>query len=205
MAAFVLTIIFSFKLQLKENEPIALKYTKSHIVKLVFVCLNLLVCGIVMILDFLSKNILDMIGYLIYTFLWAFSILLLRREFKKLGRTSGFLIGFWSFLLLDPLIILLIEVRSDSNRKNSWEILTIINLMLNAFVVILSIAKRIDVHNIYSRSSTTYNQILNSYFPEDVSLEDPEKLWDKWDALAEETVPIVERENIKSIKINNKT
>ena len=74
--------------------------------------------------------------------------------------------------------------------------------MLNAFVVILSIAKRIDVHNIYSRSSTTYNQILNSYFPEDVSLEDPEKLWDKWDALAEETVPIVERENIKSIKIN---
>jgi hypothetical protein len=42
---------------------------------------------------------------------------------------------------------------------------------------------------------------MKSYFLEDESLEDEDQIWDKLDKLADESIPLIERENIKSITV----
>lgn len=168
----------------------------------VFLCIaNSLDCFVVIVEDVVSTDLGNIIENTTYTFLWVFSIMLLRREFVKLGKTTWILLSFYAFMILTPITVLLVDMDSDISISNLRYTLKLISLFLNALLIGFGIIKRTDIGNIYSRSSSAYNQLLKSYFVEDESIEDPEKLWEKWDTLAEETVPIVTRENIKSITI----
>lgn len=135
----------------------------------------------------------------VYTFVWMFSIMLLRREFMKIGQTSCALLSLWLFLLLTPMLILLIGILEIESVSSFRLIATLLKLIFNFFVVSFTLCRRVDIGDIYSRTSSVYNQMVKSYFLEDESVENPDNIWDKWDKLAEESTSLIERENIKSV------
>ena len=148
----------------------------------------------------MEDHLADIIENTTYTFLWSFSILLLRREYVKLGKTSYYLLGFWAFMLITPATVL-VETNVNYSEKSTRYVLKMGSLVINTFLVIFVLMKRTDVEDIHSRSASAYNKLLKSYFVEDESTAGADKLWDKWDSLSDASVPIIERENIKSIFI----
>ena len=136
-----------------------------------------------------------------YTFIWMCSVFILRREYTQMGKNSAALLGFFTFMILTPLIVLLVDTTSGINESNLRYVLMIISLFLNVFLVVFIIVKRIDVDYTKSASSDNYHQLLGSYIVDDESIEDVDKIWEKWDTQAEESVSVIERENIKSINI----
>ena len=148
----------------------------------------------------MEDHLADIIENTTYTFLWSFSILLLRREYVKLGKTSYYLLGFWAFMLITPATVL-VETNVNYSEQSTRYVLKMGSLVINTFLVIFVLMKRTDVEDIHSRSASAYNKLLKSYFVEDESTAGADKLWDKWDSLSDASVPIIERENIKSIFI----
>ena len=193
--------MFSLRKQREEEASISLTYTISHIVKLLAVLLNGCACLIILAMDLVNGNPINIIENTAYTFLWAFSIVLMRREFLKLGKTSNYLLGFWAFMLITPATALLIEMDFNESDKNIRHVLKLASLVINTFLVIFCLIKRTDIEDIYSRSTSAYKKLLKSYFVEEESILSADKLWDKWDNLSDASVPIIERENIKSIFI----
>ena len=192
-------MIFSLRKQKQDEERITLTYTRSHLVKLALAGLNLLTCFIIFIVDLVIGNLGFTIENSTYMFLWMFSIMLLRREFLKTGQTSLALIGFWGFMLITPTIVLILSVLGKADKSMLRSSLVGIKVACNLFIVLVVIVRRVDIGDIYSRTSSVYNQIMKSYFLEDESIEDEDKIWDKFDKLVDESIPLIERENIKSI------
>ena len=133
-----------------------------------------------------------------------FSTMLLRREYTRMGRTSYILIGFWAFMILSPLTVLIFAIISGNHSNEPRYVLKLVSLILNTLLVVFVGLKRIDLENVYSRSTSIYQQLLKTYFIEDESIEEVEHPWDKWDT-QEEEVSIIDRENIKSIFIKGTT
>lgn len=138
-----------------------------------------------------------------YTFLWMFTIMILRREYIKMGKTSLILIIYWFLLLSLPLSSLCFTIYNSNNINSDFRpIAVIISLIFNSALIIFCLIKPIDIGDIYSRSSTAYQQMLKAYFvDEEESLGDPERVWDKFDEVVDRNISIIERENIKSIII----
>jgi hypothetical protein len=178
---------------------ISLRYTKSHLLKLILCLLNFFTSLSLIVADMFSSITSDVVESTIYTFLWMFSIMLLRREYMKMGKTSIILICFWTGMMITPILMFVTDTYAENGIKVRYYMNAII-LILNALVVLVCLFKRVDIGNIYSRSASAYHQLLKSYFVEDESIAE-DKIWEKWDTLAEETTPIVERDNIRSMVI----
>lgn len=160
------------KQQKRDEEKIILKYTKSHVVKFIVAIMNFLVCLVILVYDMVSIYLPSIIDNTAYTIIWMFSLMLLRREFLKIGRTSGALLCLWSILLITPVLLTTLEVLGFEKPTSFRFIATITKIILNLFLVIFTLIRRVDVSDIYSRSSSMYNQMLKSYFLEDESVED---------------------------------
>lgn len=165
-------MVISMKKQKRDEEKIILKYTKSHIVKFTAAIMNFLVCLVILVYDMVFTYLPSIIDNTAYTIIWMFSIMLLRREFLKIGGTSNALLYLWSILLITPILLTILEILGLEKASSFRFIATIAKIILNFFLVVFTIIRRVDISDIYSRTSSVYNQMLKSYFLEDESVED---------------------------------
>lgn len=119
-----------------------------------------------------------------------------------MGKTSFILIIFWFTVMLLPLSSFLLSMEEDDFKYHNIRILLIlINILFNCALIIFCLIRTVDVRDIYTRTSSTYQQMLKSYFIEDESLEDSRKDVSVVDDLEEKEKSIFERENIKRVMI----
>ncbi|OMJ93879.1 hypothetical protein SteCoe_3071 [Stentor coeruleus] len=119
-----------------------------------------------------------------------------------MGKTSIILIIYWILILSLPLASLCFTIYNKNAIYSELRPLSIlISLFFNTTLIVFCLIKPIDIENIYSRSSTTYQQMLKTYFIEEESLWGLEKVYDKFDGVIDKNISIIERENIKSIII----
>ncbi|OMJ78540.1 hypothetical protein SteCoe_21601 [Stentor coeruleus] len=200
--AFITTLALSLKKQKVEQESITITHTKSHLIKLILATSNLLVSVAIFIIDICNKNIENIVENTSYTFLWLFSIMILRREFIRIGKTSLVLIIFWFIILLLPLSSFLLSIlENNSEYHHLRNLLILIIILFNCALIVFCLIRTVDVRDVYTRTSTTYQQMLKSYFIEDESLEDSRKDLSVVDDAEEKDKSIFERENIKKIVI----
>jgi PX domain len=200
---FAITLVLSLKQQSADEESILIRYTKSHVAKILMAAANLLIAVIVMTYDAITVAFPYLIQSIIYFIIWMLSIALLRREYLKMGRTTGVLIAFWGFMTLNSVVILLADLGLSKGIENLRSVFLMIEFGLNSVSFLFVLVKKVDISNIYSRSSSQYNYLLKSYFIEDESLEEPGKVWNRLDNVLEKNIPIIQRENIKSILIQD--
>ena len=130
--------------------------------------LNVLICLSVNYFDWINIQWDNIIENTSYTLLMLFSTMLLRREYTRMGRTSYILIGFWAFMILSPLTVLIFAIISGNHSNEPRYVLKLVSLILNTLLVVFVGLKRIDLENVYSRSTSIYQQLLKTYFIERV-------------------------------------
>ncbi|OMJ71472.1 hypothetical protein SteCoe_30299 [Stentor coeruleus] len=157
----------------------------------------------ILVYDMFDNEIDNIVENTSYAFLWMFTIIMLRREYIIMGKTSLILIIYWFLVLSLPLASISFTVYENNAISSDFRPMAVlISLFFNSALIIFCLIKPIDIGDIYSKSSTGYQQMLKAYFVEDEeSLGDPEKVWDKFDEVVDRNISIIERENIKNIII----
>jgi hypothetical protein len=92
-----------------------------------------------------------------------------------MGKTTKILILYWGFIMLTPILDLVFYEKLFSIRG----IIMVGILVDNSLLIMFCLVKSVDIDDIYSRPSTDYKKILNTYFIEDESVEFSRRISEK--------------------------